>query len=403
MKSFLRTHKTDIVDITGKKVTLKGVNLGGWLLMEAYFMHSPNRPEKVFKKEFASKLGAPALKEFEKMFRDSFIAEADVKDVSRKGFNCIRVPFHYKVVESSPYQHRSRGLKYLDNVIKWAEKYKLWVILDLHAAPGCQNHDWHGDSDGKAELWNKRSFQQRTIKLWQFLASRYKDEACVAGYDVVNESVISNSKKLNALYRDLINAIRKVDKNHIIFLEGNLWSTDIECLDEFVDDNYALSIHFYEPIDFTFNFVPQLKFPRDFQKGAWTKKHIRTHLKRYSQVAKQRAVPILVGEFGVNSRNGFYGEDTWLEFVLSCFKACNFHWTYWTYKAIKNSFFPDGIYSYYDNPPWVNRMGPKTGWETYSTCWKKSKNEMIESWNTKHFKGNNVVLKVLRKYARANK
>lgn len=400
MKEFLITKKTKIINSNGKAITLKGVNLGGWLMMEAYILHAPNFPEQMFRKNFAKKLGNNKLAFFEKSFRDNFFTEKDIKQIAHHGFNCVRVPFHYKIVEKAPYKYDEKQVQYLDNVIKWCAKNKVYAILDLHAAPGCQNHDWHSDSMGQAKLWTNKANQNRAIAIWEFLARRYKDEKYVAGYNLLNEAVIKNTKLLNAFYKQLIQHIRNIDKDHILFIEGNNWSTDIECLERFDDDNYVLSIHSYEPIDFTFNLVPHLLYPSAAGHKQHNKKHLKEHLSQYKRIANRHSVPVFVGEFGVNVRNGLFGEDKWLDDMLAIFKEFGFHWTYWTYKAIKNSAFPDGVYSYYDNPPWVNRVGPVTGWDTYKNFWVKNKNEMIRSWQTENFRCNSSILKVLKKYAK---
>ena len=157
LTNFLKVYKTKIVDRALSPVNLRGLNLGGWLMMEAYFMHAPNRAEQIFKKKFAEELGPSALKEFEKHFRASFIQEKDFARIAKWGFNSLRVPFNFRLIESAPYKYSQAGLAYLDQVVKWAKKYKIWIILDLHAAPGAQNHDWHSDSLGPAELWTKES------------------------------------------------------------------------------------------------------------------------------------------------------------------------------------------------------------------------------------------------------
>ena len=167
MPNFLKTNKTKI-SFQNRSVTLKGVNFGGWLMMEAYILHAPNSAERLFKKNFANVLGKQALEEFEKAFRANFISEDDFKNVKTLGFNCIRIPFNCRLVETSPYKYDKHGLSYLDQVISWAKKNKIWIILDLHAAPGAQNHDWHSDSMGKAELWTSQSNQKRVFALWEF-------------------------------------------------------------------------------------------------------------------------------------------------------------------------------------------------------------------------------------------
>lgn len=399
MNSFLKTRGTKIVDHNGKPVYLRGLNLGGWLMMEAYFMHSPNTAEQIFKKNFKKHVSATALKDFEKSFRDTFIQEKDIRKIRNLGFNCLRVPFNCRLIETKPFSYSRVGIRYLDQVIAWAKKYKIWVILDLHAAPGAQNHDWHGDSLGPAHMWTNKQNRQRVYALWKYIANRYKDEYWVAGYDLLNESVIKDTRKLNAFYKDVIAAIRSVDHNHILFIEGNNWATDIQCLDNFDDSNYVLSIHNYEPIDLTFNFVPNLYYPMRSHKRTYSKTRLKRHLQQYVDIATKRNLPIYVGEFGVHYRRNHCGEVDWLADVLNLFNKSGFHWTYWTYKAVKHYMFPDGVYSYYENPPWVNRCGPVTGWNTYHLHWRKEKSAMVRSWDSGEFEENTLVLKALQRYA----
>ncbi|MBN1870190.1 MAG: cellulase family glycosylhydrolase [Candidatus Omnitrophica bacterium] len=396
MKNFLKTDKTRIVTEDKKPVFLRGVNLGGWLMMEAYILHAPNYPEQKFKKEFADALGKNALHAFEDAFRSHFITEGDFKNISRLGFNCIRLPFNGRLVEKAPFRYDKHGTRFLDQAVRWARQYKIWLILDLHAAPGAQNCDWHSDSLGKAELWTKRKNQERAWALWEFLADRYRDEDCIAGYDLLNESVLKDTGLLNRFYQQMIKRIRGIDKNHILFIEGNTWATDVECLEEYDDDNYALSIHNYEPLEFVFNFVKNLSYPLKPARGGWNETKIRRNLSRYLDISQKRNVPMFAGEFGVNVCGGMSGEDRWLADILKCFNDYGFHWTYWTYKAVKGGIFPDGLYSYVENPPWVNRPGPLTGWDTYKQHWPEHRKAMAQSWRTENFRLNKEIGKVLK-------
>jgi aryl-phospho-beta-D-glucosidase BglC (GH1 family) len=388
MPTFLKTKQTQIV-LNGQSISLRGVNLGGWLMMEGYIMHALNIAEQVFKKNFAKTLGQAKLKEFERDFRANFITEEDFKNVAGLGFNCLRVPFNYRLIKPGE-RYDKEGLAILDQVLAWAQKYKLWIIWDLHAAPGAQNYDWHSDSLGKAKLWTGKTFQNQTFAIWEFLADRYKDNPWVAGYDVLNEAVVTDIDLLNKFYAQVIKTIRRVDPNHIIFIEGNNYAQDITCLADFDDNNLALSIHYYAPIEFTFNLIPHLTYQESFSIG-----QIRSRMEDYKKIAEKWSRPIFVGEWGVNYRQGKYGEDLYVKDAAQCFNDVGFHWTYWTYKAIKNAAFPDGIYSYRNNPLWVNRQGPKIGWDNYAQLWKTQRREIVESWRTTQFTPNIELLNVL--------
>ena len=396
MNHYYQAYKSQIVSPDGKPVFLRGVNFGGWLMMEGYILHALNLPVKNFKKSFADELGKSALVEFEKSFHDAFIQEEDFKTVAQAGFNFIRLPFNHRLIEQAPGKFDRKGVAYLDRAIAWAEQYKLAVLLDLHAAPGAQNHDWHSDSDGKAELWKSPTNQKRTLAIWEFLADRYKENTTVAGYDLLNEAVIDDPKLLNTFYKKAIKTIRAVDRNHIIFVEGNRWAQDLDCLDDFEDDNLVFSIHYYEPLEFTFNFIPHLSYPLTYGFSRWDMQQMRKRLESYAKFAQKKQRAIHVGEFGINYRQGHCGEVVYLRDIVSCFKDLGFHWNYWTYKAVKNAGFPDGIYSYYPNVPWVNRQGPKMGWDNYAAHWPAMKKEMIESWKTKEFMLNAPVLETLK-------
>ncbi len=396
MSQFFRVEKNNIISPAGLPVFMRGVNFGGWLMMEGYILHAPNLAVSKFKKDFVKVLGEKALEEFEKHFHETFIREDDFRLIAKSGFNSVRVPFHHALIERKPYQYDPAGVAYLDRVLEWGKKYKLGIILDLHAAPGAQNHDWHSDSNGQADLWSTTANQKRVYALWEFLADRYKDNPAVLGYDLLNESVASDEKQLTAFYQQLVSVIRKVDRNHILFVEGNRWAQDVKCLEPIQDDNMVVSIHYYEPLELTFNFVPFLKYPLKSKLTIWHKPHMKKRLEQYARWSRKFSRPIHVGEFGVNYRQGLFGEDTYLKDLLECFNELGFHWNYWTYKAVKNSAFPDGLFSYYPNSPWVARQGPRMGWDTYAALWPKCKDELIHSWETKSFSLNSHVYEALK-------
>lgn len=390
-RGFLRTQKTSIVDASGKPVALKGVNFGGWLMMEAYILHAPNLPQQIFEKEFAKAHGPKALAELLAAFRDNFITEQDFKQAVSWGMNCVRLPFHYRVGEGAP------GLAYMDKAVSWAAKHKIYVILDLHAAYGAQNPDWHSDSlRGRTELWTKEANRRKTYDLWEKLADRYKDEGWVAGYDLLNEPVLEDAGLMNEYYRNTVAAIRRSDKNHMLFIEGTHWAQQIDALDDFADDNWVYSIHYYEPMEFSFNLIPFMRYPWE----QFTRDHLRRRMEGYARFARAKQRPVHVGEFGVNDRQGLFNEHLYLRDELKVFNDLGFHWNYWTYKAVKNAMFPDGVLSYYPNSPWVNRQGPVSGWNRWAGLWEGQKSEIIASWRTGAFGPNTHVIDQLTKALR---
>jgi len=379
---------------------IKGINLGSWFLIEGYILGGRNISESFFKGRFKDIYGHKELGNFQKLFRDNFIQEEDFHNISLIGANTIRVPFNYRLIEKNPYSYSKEGLAYLDKVFLWARKYNLKIILDLHAAPGAQNCDWHADSSGKALLWKKKENQKRTFSLWQKIVERFKDEEALIGYDVLNEPVLGSAETnvLNKFYKELIKKIRVIDKNKIIFLEGSQWAQKIDFLEDLIGENISISIHTYQPLNYTFNFSSFYRFPGKIDRINWNAQTIYKYLEPYYEFSQKNKVYIFVGEFGINWRGGFWGELDWLTATLSAFTDFNFGYTYWTYKAIANNVFPDGVYQYIPNSKYINREGPVYGWETYLDYWKKEKNSIVDFWKTKNFKPNKQIINTLRRF-----
>lgn len=364
-----------------KRTTLRGTNFGGWLMMEGYILGGRNIPESEFKKRFKKVNGEKALKTFEKKFRENFITEKDIERVKELGFNCVRIPFHWKIADKEIY--------WLERVVDWCKKHNVYCILDMHSVPGSQNGDWHSDPKkiSLALFWKNKNFQKKFYQLWDKLSKRFKDEEIIAGYDVMNEPVIYDknwSKILASVYNNVIETIRRNKDEHIIFIEGNMWATEYEFLEGIKDFyNVAVSIHFYHPTDYTFNLVHNLKYPnKDYNK-----EKIYNLLEKYKIISEKFKTPIYVGEFGINLRceNACYGEKEYINDVISVFEELSFHWTIWTYKTIYIHVQPTGLFIYNENPEFISRQENDFGWEKYILSWKKHSLDIIDSWNTDKF------------------
>ncbi|MCS7179887.1 MAG: glycoside hydrolase family 5 protein, partial [bacterium] len=283
--------------------------------------------------------------------------------------------------------------------VEWCEKNGVYCILDMHSVPGSQNGDWHSDpfKISKSLFWENKSFQEKYYKLWDKISKRYKNKEIIAGYDIMNEPVIRKknwSEILSDIYNNVIKIIRNNLDEHIVFLEGNMWASIYDFLPYIkYRDNIAISIHFYQPVDYTFNLNHNLRYPnKKFDKNKLYKM-----LKHYKNLSQKFKMPVYVGEFGINLRceNGCYGEKDYLEDVISIFEKFNFHWTIWTYKTIYIYIQPSGLLIYNENPPFISRQENDFGWERYILSWKKESSRIINSWMTKNF--NSGLIRILGK------
>ncbi len=122
---------------------------------------------------------------FWKAYLDRYITRDDIQFLKRAGFNSIRVPIHYKYFESDD----AEGFRLLDRVVEWSREAGLYVMIDMHAAPGGQTGANIDDSWGYPWLYDSPEAQQQTIAIWKRIAAHYRDSQTVLGYDLLNEPI----------------------------------------------------------------------------------------------------------------------------------------------------------------------------------------------------------------------
>ncbi len=383
MANMLKTSGKYIVDDNGKNIQLKGIALGGWLMMEGYMLGGRNIPESVFKEALGS-----MKNEFSNEFRERFVTKDDAKIIKESGFNCVRLPFNYRLLEEE------KGFDFFVNAVKYFTALQIYVILDMHAVPGCQNQDWHSDSTGKYEFFENSEHQKHFYKLWKSLSDRFKDEEYIAAYDIMNEPVTKHADKLKEVYMNTINTIRENKDDHIIFLEGNNWAQQVDFMEGLFKKNVALSIHFYEPSKFTFNQFSNLKYPGVVDGVSWNKKTIGQYLKKYMRFN----VPVYVGEFGVGSRCAeCHKEFEWVRDTIKVFNSFKFHWTYWTYKSVGGMRLPDGLFQLFDHSGIIDHGSEHSGMENIAIKLKEDKQKVYELLNTKNFVLNETLMRILKR------
>ncbi|MFA4858806.1 MAG: cellulase family glycosylhydrolase, partial [Candidatus Margulisiibacteriota bacterium] len=170
----LQISGKDIVDARGEKVFLRGIALGGWLMMEGYMLGGENIPETKFRDGLAAQIGEAGAEEFNWEFRRRFFTEQDADRIKKLGINCVRIPFNHKLIEISPFKIDSRSMEFLKTVVSWFAEREIYVILDMHAVPGCQNRDWHSDSEGEMDFYTNPESRERFVYLWKELSGIFK-------------------------------------------------------------------------------------------------------------------------------------------------------------------------------------------------------------------------------------
>jgi aryl-phospho-beta-D-glucosidase BglC (GH1 family) len=344
----LRVSAGKIVDHQDREVRLRGVCVGGWMNMENFINGYPGSEHGV-RAAMVEVLGEGKAQFFFERLLDHMLAESDLKFLKSLGMNTVRLPLNYRHFESdsAPFEYLEPGFERLSRAIGWCEKQGLYAILDLHALPGWQNPDWHSDNGSRQALfWANQQCQDRFVALWEELARRYRGNRAVAGYNVMNEPVTgcprgrfsnryrSNWEPLNAIYRRVVGAIRDIDPDHIIFLEGDLYSMRFAELDAPFADNLVYSSHNYNAAGFGPGAYPGINGGEQWDAAKQAQVFDQTEGARFT---RQHQVPLWVGEFG-SVYNGRPEEIPdrlrALDDQIAVFERNGAHWTAWTYKDV---------------------------------------------------------------------
>ncbi|MFK7813787.1 MAG: glycoside hydrolase family 5 protein [Maribacter sp.] len=178
-------------------------------------------------------------------------AEIDYQRVSEMGMNTVRFYMNYRYFEddANPYTYKQGGWDWLDQNIAWAKKHNVYLVLNMHAPQGGYQSQGEGDA-----LWDVVENQNRLSALWVEISERYRNEVQIAGFGPVNEPVPSQSmSQWNVLAQRLINDIREVNKNHLIFIEqaiyvqGNFNKDENFNFPDVTGENLVYEFHGYEP------------------------------------------------------------------------------------------------------------------------------------------------------------
>jgi endoglucanase len=330
-QGFLRTDGTRIVNDKGENILLRGFGLGGWMLQEGYMLrvYDEGQQHKI-RNRIQSLIGEQKTKEFYDLWLANHTRKVDIDSLKRWGFNSVRLPLHYNLFtlpiekESTKGQHTwlPKGFAMIDSLLAWCKANELYLILDLHAAPGGQGTDANiSDRDpDKPSLWEDQRNQEKTVALWSKLAERYSNEPWIGGYDIINEPnwgftdyendknglQEKNNVPLRKLLVDITNAIRKVDQKHIIIIEGNGWGNNYNGMLPVWDKNMVLSFHKY----WNYN-----------DEGS---------IKHILETREKNNVPVWLGETGENS-------NVWFRSCIALLEKNNIGWAWWPLKKLGNN------------------------------------------------------------------
>jgi hypothetical protein len=315
-QSFLRTKGKEIVTADGKPFLIKGINLGNWLVPEGYMFHFNKATSPRLINEVITELMGPyEAEKFWQEYVKSYITHADIRYLQGIGVNSIRLPFNYRLFTAENYlgcNTTKKAFAIMDSLIQWCKKENIYVLLDMHCAPGGQTGDNIDDSYGYPFLFESPEAQELAISIWKQIAAHYANEPIVMGYDLLNEPIphfydtAYFNPKLEPLYKRMVAAIRAVDKKHILFLGGAQWDSNFDIFEKPFDNNLVYTFHKY-----------------------WTAP-TKQVVQSYIDFSNRWNVPIYCGETGENT-------DEWIHRFRQMLDSNAIGWHFWPYKKMNNT------------------------------------------------------------------
>ncbi|MGZ8538305.1 MAG: cellulase family glycosylhydrolase, partial [Flavisolibacter sp.] len=327
-QGFLKVKDKAIVNGNQQEIILRGMGLGGWMLQEPYMLQINGiaNNQQSFKKKIESLVGKEDMNRFYDAWLANNTTKKDIDSMAAWGFNSVRLPMHYNLYtppvheekDSTKNTWKTQGFALTDSLLSWCKANRVYLILDLHAAPGGQGTDIPiSDRDTlRPSLWESEANRNKTVALWKELATRYANEPWIGGYDLINEPnwgfqnrndkngcEEKSNTELKALLTEITAAIRSVDKKHIIFIEGNCWANNYSGMFPLWDKNMVISFHKY-----------------------WNNND-QNSVERFVKIREEQNVPIWMGESGENS-------NAWFTDAISLLERNKIGWAWWPLKKL---------------------------------------------------------------------
>ncbi|WP_286080474.1 glycoside hydrolase family 5 protein [Parablautia intestinalis] len=296
VKGFLHARGKIMVNGDEEEIILRGLGAGNWNNPEGFMIGVPVKPHMSASKEnvvnprldrgrnFSALIrelcGTKYEREFWPKWFDNHLGEADIRQIAQWGYNSVRLPIDamFFLYEEPGITFNEASFAMLDRVLKWCEKYRIYGIIDLHGAVGGQTAmACDNGVDSMPHLFFDEESRERTLCLCEELAKRYKDNPFMGGYDMINEPLSrvvweEYLPKLKFFYKEMIERMRKYDRNHIIFLNGHEKSERVDIFDEDFDPqchNWGIAFHNYGAIPQKQFFVPYLEKQAQLEVPLW--------------------------------------------------------------------------------------------------------------------------------------
>ncbi len=335
----LHASGTNIVNAGGSILRLRGLNLGGWFIMEKWMcpLDRGSLPDTYSAiTNLDSRFGVATEQALIHAYQTNWITTDDLDNIAKAGYNCVRMPVwwgnFYSITNTTSSGWRSDAFTVLDWLVTNCARRGIYVIIDMHGVVGGQSTSDDTGRQNQNQYWTSSTDQSQTAYMWKQIAMHVNGNATIAGYDLINEpDGTTSTADVWSAYASLYTTIRAVDPGHIIIMEGTYGNWNWNMLPNpavYSWINVVYSMHEYQ-----YNSsIAQIEAGADNQVTDF-----------HNHLAWN--VPDYIGEW-----NNMGMGAACYDYSINAYDKAGMSWSMWAYKAT-NGLLPDG-WGWYDPTHW---------------------------------------------------
>lgn len=222
-------------------------------------------------------------------------------------------------------------IKKIKTLLPLVEKHNMKIIIDLHRGPNTKV------SKVASNILTSSTNLSTLVETWKRLATQFKDNPLIYGYDLLNEPV-STEATLSAwqnIAETLVRTIREIDPETPIIVEPCAAIDNFDGgLKPINAKNILYSPHFYQPFSYSHQGVHskwlKWSYPGFIDGVYWDKNQLRVAMKSTIEFQRKYKVPIFVGEFSVIC--WAKGGEKYLSDMIELMEEYGWDWTYHAYR-----------------------------------------------------------------------